>query len=267
MKIKKNPIVLLSLYLIVSIIILSFNLNPTVKMMRNFLFYIVVTPYSKVNYVVSSVGNLGGNIKEIVNSHQEVLELKNQNQNLLHDLVKLKTLEIENKRLTELLGYKRNIKRNTVIARIIAKPPQQYYKSLIIDKGSDDGLSDNRAVFGFYKGKFGVVGQLTNVEKNVSIVLTITNRISKVPARIVPAAVDGIVMGRESNELDMIWIPADAEIKIGDEVVTSSASDIFPAGIPIGIIVSITQTGHLPFKKASIKPHIPAFQLTDVFIE
>ena len=264
---RKNPIVLLSLYLVISVIILSFNINPTVKAMRDFLFYMVVTPYSKVNYAASSIGHLGGNIKEMFNSHQAVLELKDQNQKLLHSLLKLKTLEIENRRLAELLGYKRNINRKTVIARIIAKPPQHYYKSLIIDKGSEDGLSDNMAVFGFYKGKFGVVGQLTNVEKNVSMVLTITNRISKVPARIVSCAVDGIVIGKETSELEMIWIPSDAEIKIGDEVVSSSASDIFPTGIPIGIIVSINQTGHLPFKKASVKPYIPAFQLTDVFIE
>lgn len=264
---KKNPIVLLSFYLIISIIILSFNLNPTVKTMRDFLFYMVIMPYSKVNYAAASVGNIGGNIKGIINARKDVSELKDQNQKLQHDLVRLKTLEIENRRLSELLGYKRNIDRKTVIARIIAKPPQQYYKSVIIDKGSDDGLTDSRAVFGFYKGRFGVVGQLINVEKKISQVLTITNRISKVPARIIPAAVDGIVLGRETNELDMIWIPSDAEIKIGDAVVTSSASDIFPPGIPIGIIVSISQTGHLPFKKASIKPFIPAFQLTDVFIE
>jgi len=235
--------------------------------MRDFLFYIVVTPYSKVNYAASSAFHLGGNIKEMLNSHQEVLELKNQNQKLLHSLVKLKTLEIENKRLTELLTYKRKINRKIVVARIIAKPPHQYYKSLLIDKGLEDGLSDNRAVFGFYKGKFGVVGQLLNVEKHISMVLTITNRISKVPARIVSCAVDGIVIGKETSKLEMIWIPADSGIKIGDEVTTSSVSDIFPAGIPIGIIVSINRTGHLPFVKASVKPYIPAFQLTDVFIE
>jgi len=264
---KKNPIVLLSFYLIISIIFVSFNLNPTIKAMRDFLFYMVVTPFSKVNYAATSIGNLGANIEDIINVRQEASELRSQNQELLHNLVKLKTLEIENKRLSELLGYKRNIGRKTVIARIIAKPPQQYYKSMIIDKGSADGLSENRAVFSFYKGKFGLIGQLINIDKDVSQVLTITDRISRVPARIVPADVDGIIVGLESNELEMIWIPSEADVKIGDQVVTSSASDIFPAGIPIGIVVSVTQTGYLPFKKALVKPTIPAFQLTDVFIE
>ena len=44
-----------------------------------------------------------------------------------------------------------------------------------------------------------------------------------------------------------------ADVKIGDEVVTSSVSDIFPTNIPIGIIISVTQTGHLPFKSAKVK--------------
>ena len=227
----------------------------------------MVSPYIKVNYVISSTGNFGKNIREILNSHQEVLALRDQNQKLIHDLVKLKTLEIENKRLSELLGCKRKIGRKTIVARVIAKTPQQYYKSMIIDKGSDDGLADNMAVFGFYKCRFGVIGQLINVEKNVSVVLTITNRISKVPARVISASVDGLVIGCETDELGMIWIPADAEIKIGDEVVTSSASDIFPTGIPIGIITAVCQTGDTTFKKASVKPLVNAFQVTDVFIE
>ncbi|MFH1541363.1 MAG: rod shape-determining protein MreC [Elusimicrobiota bacterium] len=262
----KKSIVLLSFYLIISIIILSFNVSPAVKAMRDFLFYIVITPYTKINYMVSSTGNLGTNLKEIVNAHQDLLNLKNQNQKLLCDLVRLKVLEAENKNLSELLGCKKNINLKTTIAKIIAKPPQQYYKSLIIDKGSEDGLVDSMAVFGFYKEKFGVVGQLTNVEKNTSTVLIITNRISRVPGCIVPASVDGIIVGRESDELEMIWISADSEIKIGDEVVTSGVSDVFPAGIPIGIIVSISPSSHLPFVKASVKPYIPAFQLTNVFI-
>ncbi|MEW6557635.1 MAG: rod shape-determining protein MreC [Elusimicrobiota bacterium] len=264
---KKNPVILLAFYLILSIIILSFNLNPTVKTLRDFLFYMVVTPYSKIDTAIVSFANLGSNINELVQAHQEVQKLKVKNQQLLHDLAKLKTLEIENRRLSELLGYKRKIYRPTVISRVITKPPHQYFNSIIIDKGSVDGLSENRAVYGFYKNRFGVVGQLLNVEQNLSQVLLITSRISKIPAHILPANVDGLVIGCETAELEMLWIPSDAEIKIGDEVVTSTASDIFPAGIPIGIITQVTQTGHLPFKKASVKPLIPATQLMDVFIE
>lgn len=264
---KKKSTVILSFYLIISIIILSFNLNPVVKAARDFLFYVIISPYSKINIVVSSVGNLGSNIRELTNAHQQLLELKEQNKWLSQDVLKVKTLEIENERLANLLKYKKNISRKTIMARIIAKPMQQYNKTIIIDKGADDGLTEDRAVYGFYKGKFGVVGQLVDVKKNTSQVCVITNRISKIPARILPADVDGIIVGCESDELEMQWIPSSADIKIGDNVVTSSISDIFPAGIPIGIIVSVSQSGHLPFKSAKVDPAIPAFYLSDVFIE
>ncbi|HAM38828.1 MAG: rod shape-determining protein MreC [Elusimicrobia bacterium RIFOXYC2_FULL_34_12] len=264
---KKNPTILLSFYLIISILILSFNVNPSIKAARDFLFYVIISPYSKIDSAIFSVNRFGNNIKELVDAHQQILDLKNENKQLLTDLLKLKILEVENKRLTEILNYKKNLKRKINIARIIAKPSQQYYKSLIIDKGIDDNLKENRAVYGYYKNHFGIIGQLIDVSKNTSQVLLITNRISKIPGRIIPAGVDGIILGNETNELEMAWIPIDAEIKIGDEVVSSSASDIFPSGIPIGIIVSISQSGHLPFKSAQVKPTIPAFQLTDVFIE
>ncbi|OGS46657.1 MAG: rod shape-determining protein MreC [Elusimicrobia bacterium RIFOXYD2_FULL_34_15] len=264
---KKNPTALLSFYLVISILILSFNLNPSIKAARDFLFYMVISPYSKIDSAIFSVNKFGNNIKELVDAHQEILNLKNENKQLLTDLLKLKMFEVENKRLTELLNYKRNIRRKVSIARIIAKPSQQYYKTLVIDRGSEDGLQENKAVYGFYKNRFGIIGQVTDISKNTSQILLITNRISKIPGRILPANVDGIVVGNETNELEMSWIPNDAEIKIGDEVVSSSASDIFPTGISIGMIVSITQTGHLPFKSAKVRATIPAFQLTDVFIE
>ncbi|MDD5687321.1 MAG: rod shape-determining protein MreC [Elusimicrobia bacterium] len=264
---KKNPTTLLSFYLVISIIILNFNLNPTIKAVRDFLFYMIISPYSKANFTISSVSNLGVNIRELIDVHKQVLELKNKNQELLHDLVRLKTLEIENGRMSELLKYKRKTPIKTTIARIIATPPQQYYKTIIIDKGLDDGLSENRAVYGFYKERFGIVGQLITVEKEYSQVLVITNRISKIPARVLSTNVDGIIVGRETNELEMMWIPTDADIKIGDEVVSSPASEIFPAGVSIGRIVSISESGHLLFKSAKVIPTIPTFQLTDVFIE
>lgn len=264
---KKKSTVILSFYLIISIIILSFNLNPVIKAARDFLFYVIISPYSKINIAVSSVGNLGSNIKELTDAHRQLLELKEQNKHLTQDILKIKTLEIENERLVNLLKYKKNIPRKTIMARVIAKPMQQYNKAIIIDKGADDGLEENRAVYGFYKGKFGIVGQLIDVKKNTAQVCVITNRMSKIPARILPADVDGIIVGCESDELEMQWIPSGADVKIGDNIVSSSISDIFPGGIPIGIIVSVSQSGHLPFKSAKVEPVIPAFQLTDVFIE
>jgi len=151
---KKNPTILLSFYLIISILILSFNVNPSIKAARDFLFYVIISPYSKIDSAIFSVNRFGNNIKELVDAHQQILDLKNENKQLLTDLLKLKILEVENKRLTEILNYKKNLKRKINIARIIAKPSQQYYKSLIIDKGIDDNLKENRAVYGYYKNPF-----------------------------------------------------------------------------------------------------------------
>ena len=92
---KKNPTILLSFYLIISILILSFNVNPSIKAARDFLFYVIISPYSKIDSVIFSVNRFGNNIKELVDAHQQILDLKNENKQLLTDLLKLKILEVE----------------------------------------------------------------------------------------------------------------------------------------------------------------------------
>jgi len=264
---KKKPAVLLSCYLVFSIIILSFKIDEKIKSAKDFLLYVTILPYSKVNIAASSLANIGSNTRELINAHRNFIELKKENEKLIYDIARLKTLESENNRLRELLGYKQNISGKAVIAHIVAKPPQQYYKSMIIDKGSSGGLTAGSPVFGIFKGKFGVVGSLTDVGENISTIIALTSRMSSIPARVVSSNVDGLVTGNNSAEAEMQWLPSDAEIKIGDEVVTSPVSEIFPPGFPIGIIVSIDESRYLPFKTAKIKPAIPAFQLSEVFVE
>jgi len=264
---KKKPAILLSFYLVASIIILGFDIDTKVKSIKDFLLYVIVSPYSKMNFVASSVKNFGSNTRELINAHQNLLELKKENQQLSYNLARLKTLETENNRLRELLGYKRKISRKAVLAHIIAKPPQQYYKSMIIDKGMSSGMAAGSPVFGIYNGKFGIVGSLTDVGENISTIIVLTNRFSNIPARVVSNNVDGLVVGSNSSELEMLWLPSDADIKIGDEVVSSPVSEIFPAGAPIGLIIAVEESSYLPFKTAKIKPTIPAFQLSEVFVE
>lgn len=264
---KKRTAVLLSFYLVVSIAILGFNIDTKFRSVKDILLYVIVSPYSKMQFAAGAAGNFSSNTRELINAHQKLLELKKQNQALEYDLARLKTLDAENNRLRELLGYKKNVKGKAVLAHIVAKSPQQYYKSMIIDKGSSSGIAAGSPVFGIYKGKFGIVGSLTDVGENISTIIALTNRFSNIPARIVSSNVDGLVVGTNSQELDMLWLPSDAEIKIGDEVVSSPVSGIFPSGTPIGLVVGIQSSGYLPFKTAKIKPFIPAFQLSEVFVE
>jgi len=264
---KKKPAVLLSFYLVISVIILGMDTDTKIKPVKDFLLYAVVAPYSRVDSAASALANIGSSTREMINAHRELIESKEENKRLAFDIARLKTLEEENGRLRELLGYKQNISGRVVVAHIIAKPPEQYYKSMIIDKGSSSGLDAGRPVFGIYKGKFGIVGTLIDVGDSVSTVLVLTNRMSNIPVRVVSGSADGLVVGDNSPEPEIMWLPSDSDIKIGDEVVSSPVSEVFPAGTPVGMVVSVEQSKYLPFKTARVKPEIPAFQLSEVFVE
>ncbi len=264
---KKKPAVLLSFYLVISVIILSMDVDAKIKSFKDFLLYAVVSPYSRVNSAASSLANIGSSTRDMINSRRELIVSREENKRLAFDIARLRTLDAENSRLRELLGYRKNISGRAVVAHIIAKPPQQYYKTMIVDRGSSSGLDAGSPVFGIYKGKFGVVGSLIDVGESVSTVLVLTNRLSNIPARVVSSGADGLLVGDNSPEPEIMWLPSDADIKIGDEVISSPVSEIFPAGTPVGIIISVEKSKYLPFKTAKVKPVIPAFQLSEVFVE
>jgi rod shape-determining protein MreC len=264
---KRKPAFLLALYLIISLLILHFDVNPSVKSLRDFFVYIALIPYAKVNSAAASAARLGSTARELFDARSRLAAARSENKKLLYELAKVRTLPEENARLRELLGYKKAVGEAAVIASIIAKPPDQYDKSFIVDKGIKDGVRSGSPVYGFYKGRFGAVGFLADVGDNISTVIVLTNRVSKVPVRIAETGTDGVLAGADNAELNMMWIPAESEAKIGDTVVTSPVSDIFPAGRPVGVILAVEGSPYLPFKSARVRPVIPAFQLTEVFIE
>lgn len=264
---KQKPAVLLSIYLIISLVILRFNLPAQIESATNFLRYSVVSLCTNMEKLAFSVENLGNTLKELMQVRDELWIAKQQNKILSYELAKLKALRAENDNLRRHLDLKKQIPRKTTIASVMVRPAPQYHKSFFINKGSEHGMIPGKAVYGFYGGRLGVVGSLSDVGSKAATVLTITNRLSKIPARVTSAGVDGLLTGQAKKELELLWIPADADIRIGDEVVTSPVSDIFPPGIPIGLIISVNEAQYLPFKSAKVKPMIPSPVLSEVFVE
>ncbi|OQA90166.1 MAG: Cell shape-determining protein MreC precursor [Elusimicrobia bacterium ADurb.Bin231] len=264
---KPKPAFLLSFYLVLSIIFLRFDFNTRFKPFRKIFLYLIVSPYHGINGIVTSAAGVNRDIKEIIETKESVTALEQENLKLRYEIAKNNVFRNENERLKSLLNYKKTVRPNSIVADVLIKPPHQYYKSLIVNKGVSEGLGSGRPVYGFYNGKIGVVGLLTSSDEKYSTVTVLTNPISRIPARTGSGLADGLVVGTNSDKLEMIWIPADSEIKIGDEVLSSPVSEIYFPGMPIGTVISVEESHYLPFKSAVIKPAVPVHLLKEVFIE
>jgi rod shape-determining protein MreC len=122
-------------------------------------------------------------------------------------------------------------------ARVVAEAPSNYEWSVIVDKGSDDGVYDNMPVM----SGAGLVGRVVQVSEGSSMVMLIIDPDSFVAARLADSGEVGLLQGNRSEDLQFSLLDPDVEVRPGELVVTSgyhlqNGTDVglFPPGIPIG---------------------------------
>lgn len=228
-----------------------------------------------LSYIVSPIqkylGRFSGWVEDKVDFWKNAGKLDDENKQLTEEIEKLraennllKSYEVEYTKLTELLDLKKKYNYPTVGAEVIAKDIGNWYESFSIDKGNKDGLSADMVVL----AQFGLVGKITETSSKSSKVIPIIDDRSSVSAKNLRTGDVGLVKGdHELNGLcKMENIDADAEIIVGDEIVTSHLSDIYPSGITIGYIKEIRTNSDGLTKDALIEPVVDFKHIESVLI-
>lgn len=198
---------------------------------------------------------------------QENEALKQQLSQLNSELVQMDEISMENVRLRELLSYKEETRGqyNLQLAGIIAENNTNLQHTITLDKGSNDGVRTGMTVM----NHSGLIGRITAVMPDSSEVMLLPDRESAIGARVWSTReVVGVVEGdgSGSSNLKMIHLPHDADVYVGDSLVTSGLDGVFPGGIQIGEIISIEYSGNGLTKTATVKPYVSFNRLEEVFV-
>lgn len=198
---------------------------------------------------------------------QENEALKQQLSQLNSELVQMDEISMENVRLRELLNYKEETRGqyNLQLAGIIAENNTNLQHTITLDKGSNDGVRTGMTVM----NHSGLIGRITAVMPDSSEVMLLPDRESAIGARVWSTReVVGVVEGdgSGSSNLKMIHLPHDADVYVGDSLVTSGLDGVFPGGIQIGEIISIEYSGNGLTKTATVKPYVSFNRLEEVFV-
>ena len=195
-------------------------------------------------------------------------EFRQQNEVLRQQVHALGEMGDENLRLHQLLGLKEHIAFHTVTGRVIGRDASNWWKSIQIDRGSNDGLRKNLAVL----DADGLVGKIVSVTKGESRVLLLTDPNCKVSALLQNTREPGIAAGvdtpfRLSPRCVMTYVNHDAKIKPGEPVISSGFGGVFPKGILIGTVMGAQlnkQTGM--YQDIDIKPAVDFQRLEEVLV-
>ena len=159
-------------------------------------------------------------------------------------LIKLNLLTKDNIRLREILSLQQSSNNDKISAAVISRKTGGWWRQIILNKGSKDGVEIGSTV----TGPGGLLGRVNNTSLFTSSVTLLTSPESKLGVWLERSQINGLLVGSGDDLPSLILYSKDADIKVGDFVSSSPASSLLPPNIPIGIVQSIDE----PFKAKKI---------------
>ena len=166
-------------------------------------------------------------------------------------LQELESLRRENTELRDLLDARTRVTPSSVMAEVLYGARDPFSRKLIIGKGMTDDVQPGLAVVDDQGG----IGQVTRVYPFLSEVTQITDKNQAVPVQNVRSGLRAIVFGNgKDGTLDLRFMPVNADIQIGDTLVTSGIDGIYPAGLPVARVAEIERNAALAFARITCAP-------------
>jgi len=175
-------------------------------------------------------------------SHTELLneneKLRAEGRILNARLQKLEILSEENARLRSLLGSARKLSDDVIVAELMSVDQNPYRQLIEINRGSSDGVEIGHAVI----DDFGIMGQVIHVNAQSATTILISDPEHAIPVQFVRSGTRSVAFGRGStSQLELRYLPATADIKVDDELVTSGLGGRFPADYPVARVTAINE--------------------------
>ena len=152
-------------------------------------------------------------------------------------LIKVKQLEKDNKRLREILSLQRLSGSDTISATVISRQTGSWWRQIILNKGTKDGVKIGNSVV----GPGGLLGRVNDKSLLTSSVRLLTSPESKVGVWVERIQSHGLLVGNGSDYPKLIFYTRDVDIQVGDFILSSPASTLLPPNIPIGIVQSVDE--------------------------
>lgn len=206
----------------------------------------------------------------LVGAKGENTKLRADNARMQAELIRLEELQMENERLRGLLGYKESFGLRSVSARVVANDPRAEFKSLMIDRGSDDGI----ALYMPVVGPRGLIGRIGRVSKDTALVLLLNDPNCAVDAMVQRSRARGLLVGavartklKSGQYLTRLeYLRRVSDVRDSDVVVTSGLDQVFPPGLPIGSVHHIARSKSGIFTEAEVVPFENFAELQEVVV-
>lgn len=212
--------------------------------------------------IESATSTVGDTVDNITADQSTLSGLREYNEQLVQQYSQMEEYKQEAQRLQKLLDLKDTYQIEGTGARVIGRSSEAWSQTVIINKGSDDGVSTGQTVM----GTSGVVGQIVSTSSHTATVRLLTDPQSGAAAMVQSSRAEGILRGSLVGLLYLEDLDADAEVNVGDVVVTSGLGGSYARGLIIGTVVKVDAQQGDTSRRAVVSPNDAISTLEDVLV-
>lgn len=198
----------------------------------------------------------------LVGLESENRGLKKKIAELQNEINSYREMYYEVGRLKKILSLEETMIYSTVAARVVSNERSSLFKTIIIEKGTDDGVTEGLPVV----TQQGIVGRTIESSWNVSRVLLVTDYNSNIDALVQGSRAQGILQGGGQQLSRLKYVQRTDEVKAGDTVVTSGLGGIFPKGLVLGTVVTAEKRETGLFQHVEVMPAVDFTKLEEVLV-
>lgn len=212
--------------------------------------------------IESATSTVGDTVDNITADQSTLSGLREYNEQLVQQYSQMEEYKQEAQRLQKLLDLKDTYQIEGTGARVIGRSSEAWSQTVIINKGSDAGVSTGQTVM----GTSGVVGQIVSTSSHTATVRLLTDPQSGAAAMVQSSRAEGILRGSLVGLLYLEDLDADAEVNVGDVVVTSGLGGSYARGLIIGTVVKVDAQQGDTSRRAVVSPNDAISTLEDVLV-
>jgi len=177
--------------------------------------------------------------------------LNEQNLQNSATLQKYNALQAENAHLRELLSMRQRFPENTIAAEVLYAGRDPFTRKIIIDQGEQRGIKAGQPVI----DQIGIIGQVTRVYPWLAEVTLLTDPEQLVPVQNLRNGLRAVLGGTGNDgQLELKFIPLNADFQTNDELVTSGIDGVYPPGLPVASISNVERNAAYLFARITCKP-------------
>ncbi len=233
------------------------QISPAVHNFGDGLFRPVLSLASGVAYTAA---NIRDGLQHAWQSFQDQSRDEEEIAGLKRRIEDLEEMRRENERLRKLLSFKETFTTKPLAARVIGWDISPWRRLMILDHGQKEGIQKDMSVV----VSEGLVGRVFEAGAHTSRVLLVLDPESRVSVLTSESRAQGIAAGNGSDQLSMEYLEPDSNVALGETLLTSGATGLFPKGIPVGKIHALAKSADGLHLSAEVKPAVSFSKIEEV---